>query len=152
MPTKILVGTGLIIIGERDEILLVKDRNEKRGGKGGKWGIVGGMLEDGLTFSDNALKEALEETGYKVEITGLVGIYQHVDDTYNRISIIYKARPIENNECHLVDEISEVRWFKTNEIPYNDLRFPHNEEMINDALAGISDNDTSLNMLKLRYL
>ena len=152
MPTKILVGTGLIIIGERDEILLVKDRNEKRGGKGGKWGIVGGMLEDGLTFSDNALKEALEETGYKVEITGLVGIYQHVDDTYNRISIIYKARPIENNQCHLVDEISEVRWFKTNEIPYNDLRFPHNEEMINDALAGISDNDTSLNMLKLRYL
>lgn len=138
METKISVGTGLIIVRNEAEILLVMDKKSKRGGLAEKWGIVGGMLEEDLTFGENAIKEALEETGYEVRLTGLVGIYQHVDECYNRISIIYRAEPIGKNGDPIADEISDIRWFKFDEIPFEHLRFPHNEQMIRD---GISWND-----------
>ena len=134
VTSKITVGTGLIVTRNNEEILLVMDRRRKLGGRREKWGIIGGVLEENLTFEDNALKEALEETGYKVRLTGVVGIYQHVEEEYNRISIIYKAEPLAKIREPMEDEIEKVQWFRFDEIPFDDLRFAHNEQMIRDAL------------------
>jgi ADP-ribose pyrophosphatase YjhB (NUDIX family) len=152
MTSRISVGTGVVVINHRRELLLVKDRRAKRGGKDGRWGIVGGMLEDDLTFEDNALKEVREETGYTVRINALVGVYQHVDSDFNRISIVYRAEPLEAVGVPDQDEIVEVKWFAFDEIPFVDLRFPHNEQMIRDAYGLNSPAETGLSVLKTSYL
>ncbi len=151
MRPEIMVGTGLILI-QKDEIMLVKEKRGKRGGISGKWGIIGGVLENELSLDDNVLKEALEETGYKVHITDFVGIYQQVCSRYNRISVIYKAIPVSKASAPLPDEIEETRWFKIDEIPYGDLRFAHNERMIRDALShNRKANVHSLDLLRTSY-
>lgn len=131
----ISVGTGLIIWNSNNQILLVKEVKEKRGGKAGLWGIVGGMLEPHLNIKDNAIKEAIEETGYEVEIESTVGVYQHVEVGRNRISFIFNAISIEEKQKFIEDEISEIAWFNPSDIPYSNLRFPHNAQMIKDAIG-----------------
>lgn len=150
--SKITVGTGLIVTRNNEEILLVMDRRRKLGGRREKWGIIGGTLEENLTFEDNARKEALEETGYQVRLTGLVGVYQHVEEEYNRISIIYKAEPLSKVADPLEDEIEKIRWFSFDEIPFQDLRFAHNEQMIRDALEGSPSTITrALQVVRTSY-
>lgn len=144
MDKSIIVGTGVILMDDSGRVLLVKDAKEKRGGGKDKWGIIGGMQEGHLNFEENAIKEALEETGYKVRIEKLVGIYQSVEENYNRISVIFLAFPIENTMSFAKDEITEIRWFDYRDIPWEDLRFGHNKRMIQDAF----ENSYSLDFLK----
>jgi ADP-ribose pyrophosphatase YjhB (NUDIX family) len=137
--SRVAVGTGAVAIRDDRKVLLVMDRAAKAGGRAGRWGIIGGMLEGDLTFEDNVIKETLEETGYEVAVTGLVGVYQHVSEGMNRISVIYLVQPKERVADPQPDEIEAVRWFSVDDIPFDDLRFPHNAEMIRDALRLSSD-------------
>jgi ADP-ribose pyrophosphatase YjhB (NUDIX family) len=139
----ISVGTGLIIWNSDNQILLVKEVKEKRGGKAGLWGIVGGMLEPDLSVTANALKEALEETGYEVTITSTVGVYQHLENDRNRISFIFNANSIGKTQNFLEHEISEIGWFYPEDIPYENLRFSHNAQMIKDAIRNKMDIDNT---------
>jgi ADP-ribose pyrophosphatase YjhB (NUDIX family) len=134
MDKSIIVGTGIILLDENRRVLLVKDAKEKRGGAKDKWGIIiGGMQEAYLNFEDNAVKEALEETGFEIKLEKLVGVYQSVEDEYNRISIIFLATPIGIKSSYEDEEISAIKWFDYGEIPWDDMRFSHNKTMLQDA-------------------
>lgn len=71
------VGDALVVapvagIAARDEagrILL-----QQRAGEG-TWGLPGGWIAPGESAHACAVREALEETGWAVEITGLLGVY-----------------------------------------------------------------------------
>jgi 8-oxo-dGTP pyrophosphatase MutT (NUDIX family) len=77
------LASGVIIKEADGRIWLV----EPKGGFGGyKATFPKGRLEDGLTPAQNAAKEAFEETGMKVEITGLVGDYEKTE-TFTRYYI-----------------------------------------------------------------
>lgn len=41
----------------------------------GTWGLPGGGVDSGETWTQAALRECLEETGWEVELQGLLGIY-----------------------------------------------------------------------------
>lgn len=47
---------------------------QQRAGEG-TWGLPGGWMVPGESASDCAVREALEETGWEVEVTGLLGVY-----------------------------------------------------------------------------
>jgi 8-oxo-dGTP diphosphatase len=46
----------------------------RRAGEG-TWGLPGGGVDPGETWAQAALRECLEETGWEVELRGLLGIY-----------------------------------------------------------------------------
>jgi ADP-ribose pyrophosphatase YjhB (NUDIX family) len=98
-------GTGRILLARRADNDL--------------WTIPGGAMEAGETIAEAARREVEEETGLRVEITGLVGIYsnpRHVveyadGEVRQQFSVCFAARPVagalasssETTESRFVD-------------------------------------------------
>lgn len=66
------VGAGVLIVEPDGRVWLTKPTNEYGGYKNT---FPKGTAESGLTMQQNAIKEAFEETGLKIKITGVLGDY-----------------------------------------------------------------------------
>src|SRR5690348_8198963 len=67
--TNLVPAASVVAVNEVGEILLHKRSDS------GHWSIPGGKQEPGETIKETAVREAREETGYEVEVHGLVGIF-----------------------------------------------------------------------------
>lgn len=85
-----LLGAGIVI--ERDGKILLIDRSDGLG-----YTIPGGIVRHSETVEECVLREAREETGYTVKITGLVGVYSSPrrDPRFRAIAIAYKGCIVE---------------------------------------------------------
>ena len=91
----------------------------------GTWGLVGGWLSPGESVLGCALREMREETGYEVEVTGLLGIYSEPaqmrwtypnGDRAEFINTIFEARILEKiGEPD--GEALEFKFFAAHELP-----------------------------------
>jgi 8-oxo-dGTP pyrophosphatase MutT (NUDIX family) len=84
----------------------------------GYWALPCGAIEMNESVADAAIRETFEETGIRVEVTGLLGVYsdpRHVihftsnDEVRRGFSVVVIARPV-GGEPTLSAESSEVRW------------------------------------------
>ena len=94
-----------------------------------------GHWEEGETFVEAALRETMEETGWKVEITGLVGIYEYKPPEldYAFVRFAYSAKPIEHDPRHVL-EPGIKRWFWMDQ---NELRmeiYRHRSPMVQQCV------------------
>lgn len=92
------------------------------------WGLPGGHVEAGETWSQAAVRECLEETGWLVRIVGIFGVYSnpksqlHIYPNGHRahfMSVVFEAELVEkvgepSNESETVDffDIDELRGSK----------------------------------------
>ena len=126
-------------IVERDgRYLLVRERTRS----GLRFNQPAGHLEPGETLAAAAARETLEESGWRVEPTALVGIYrwQAPDDGATFLRFAYAARPIERASAPVLDEaIVEVHWLGYDEIVARraEHRSPLVLECIDDFRAGL---------------
>jgi len=125
-----------VVVDDAGRILLQRRRDN------GMWALPGGAMNFGESLPDCAVRETLEETGYDVEITGIVGTYtnpRHVfayDDGEVRqeFSICFLARPV-GGHIAVSDESTDVRWFTPAEV--NDLPMvPSIRKRVNDWREG----------------
>ena len=81
-----LLGAGIIL--EQDGKILLIDRSDGLG-----YTIPGGIVRHKETVEQCVLREAFEETGYTVKITGLVGVYSSLkrDPRFRAVAIAYKG-------------------------------------------------------------
>ena len=70
-PPKHIVSAAAIVVNDQNELLLIL--GPRRG-----WEMPGGQVEEGESIRDAAIRETLEESGIRIEITGFCGIYQNV--------------------------------------------------------------------------
>lgn len=97
-----------------------------------------GHLEPGETLFAAAERETLEETGWHVELTGVIGIYQYhskVDGIlYHRVA--FAARPLSQTGRSLDPDISGVKWLTLKEIDGHKQRSPLVLATIRDSIGG----------------
>jgi ADP-ribose pyrophosphatase YjhB (NUDIX family) len=114
---KLVIG----VIPERDgKILLLRRAIEPRYGF---WTFPGGFMEIDETVEQAAEREAEEETGAKVEVRGLVGVYSRPGPHGPGIvSIVYHGQ-VEDEQLEAGREALEARWFEPGDIPWDDLAY-----------------------------
>lgn len=111
---------------ERDgKILLIREKAGKHPDQL-KWNAPGGWLDVGEEPIAGAVREIKEETGYDVEVTGIIGLYSMVredlnglydfEDTPHALKL-YISGEVTGGELSVnPDEIAEVKWFDPEEI------------------------------------
>lgn len=111
-----------VIVERGGEILLIRRLNPPFQGR---WAIPGGFVEYGERVEDAALRELEEETGLRIRITGLLGVYSDPgrDPRGHVVSVCYVAEG-EGDEAGGSDA-AEARFFKPEEIDFDNLAFDH---------------------------
>ncbi|MBW3612939.1 MAG: NUDIX domain-containing protein [Chloroflexi bacterium] len=88
------------------EVLLLRRAVEP--GLGG-WDLPAGYLDPHESFESAARREAREESGLEVELTGLAGVYH--SPAANAVNAVFRARPVDPTaEVRLDFESSEHTW------------------------------------------
>lgn len=128
-------GCTVVVQNERGEVLLTRRADN------GYWCLPGGHVDFGETVRECALREAYEETGLRVELERLTGVYSRpyekkegLPRPSHYVILTFLAHPLDGNEPHLSDETTEVGYFPPDALP-EPLWSWHRERLV-DALSG----------------
>ncbi len=100
-PPKHFVSAATIVINDQKEILLIK--GPMRG-----WEMPGGIVEEGESLKDAAIRETKEESGIEIEVLKFCGIFQNVNKSI--CNTLFLAKPI-GGELTTSPESLEVGFF-----------------------------------------
>lgn len=90
------------------------------------WATTGGGIEDNESPKEAAIREAYEETGFKIKITGHCGVYKIADHK----SYLFKGRVI-SGKFRPEFPRCKGKWFSLNNLPKDIIKFK--ETQIFDA-------------------
>jgi mutator protein MutT len=114
---KVIVG---VIPERRGRILLMRRGIEPRYGA---WTFPGGFMEIDETVEQCAVREAQEEVGIQVRLGEMLALYSRpVPQAPGIVSIVYRGR-VSEGRVSLGREALEARWFRPEEIPWDDLAY-----------------------------
>jgi 8-oxo-dGTP diphosphatase len=108
----------------------------------GCWELPGGRVEVGETAEQAAVRETAEESGVRVVVTGLAGVFTDpglvvrsvTGEVRQQFALVFRARPAGGVPRGDLDETSEAAWVAPAELP--DLRMePPIRLWIEHALA-----------------
>ncbi len=118
-----------VLLARAGRLLLVR---RKYPPYAGLWSMPAGFMEYGESPEQCAAREALEETGLRVRLGGLVGVYSGRDDPRTHaILIVYRGTSFSGRP-RAGDDASEIGWFPLDELPR--LAFRAHRQAIRDLL------------------
>jgi ADP-ribose pyrophosphatase YjhB (NUDIX family) len=122
---KVVVGT---VCRWHDRVLLCRRAIEPRAGL---WVVPAGYLERGESTEDGARREAFEEAGARLDITGLLAVYNVV--RIGQVQLFYGARLLDPDVV-AGPETLELDLFEWSAIPWDELAFPSVRWVLRRAL------------------
>lgn len=123
----IVVGSVII---ERDGCVLLLRR--ARAPRAGTWVFPGGFVELGETVAEAARRECIEETHIEPRMGPLLGVY---DRPGPGVVVVVYGASVTSGSAKPGPEASEVRWFPTDHIPWDELAFDTTEAALRDWVA-----------------
>ena len=117
----IMAGTGVIIVNEKNQVLLGRRTDN------GFWDYPGGSMELGESFEECARREVLEETGltcgkleFLMDVSGEDSFYQYPNgDKVYIAGIVYLCRDFSGELKAQEKEVAEQRFFPIDQLPEN---------------------------------
>jgi 8-oxo-dGTP diphosphatase len=102
----------------------------------GRWGLPGGFCEWKETTEACCARETLEETGLRVKVGELLGVYSkgNRDPRGHNVTVLYRARPV-SGRARGGDDAADARWFTPREIAKVRFAFDH-RAIVMEQLAG----------------
>lgn len=137
-PITPFVGCDVFITNENNQVLLIRRSDNNL------WALPGGCQELGETPAEGAARECLEETGYQVKITTLLGVfsssrYEYVNYPWKEnefTHILFKAE-ISGGSAKASEESIEVEWFASEALPSlsdgHDIRIHYGFKCMKDS-------------------
>ena len=96
------VSVAGIVVDERGRVLVTRRRDN------GHWEAPGGILEPGESFEEGVAREIREETGLRVDVEVLTGVYLNRSDDI--VALVYRCAPVGGVIEGSTDEVIESRW------------------------------------------
>ncbi|GAA1440211.1 NUDIX domain-containing protein [Nocardiopsis tropica] len=136
VPNSLVVAASAAVVDDEGRLLL------QRRVDNGLWAMPGGAMEMTESLPEAAVREVREETGYEVEVIGLVGTYtdaRHIiaysdGEVRRQFNVCFRARVV-SGRLAVSDESHEVRWFGPEEVA--GLEMHHTQRLrVEHALAG----------------
>lgn len=117
-------GTGVdtAVFDDDGRILLIQRADDKR------WATPGGGCDVGESAATTGEREVWEETGYRVQVTQLLGIFdsRHCSARVgHQLYHILVAGKVTGGEATVSHETLDVRWFAPDEIPWDAMSPGH---------------------------
>ena len=131
---RVVVGTIPVF---QNKVLLAKRGIEPQKGK---WNLPAGFLEMDETSEQGAIRETKEETGAEIEDLSVHTIFQ---SDSNHLYILFLAN-LKNNSFNTTPESTEIKFFNTDEIPWNELAFTSNKFAL-ESYFSKKDNTDKIN-------
>jgi ADP-ribose pyrophosphatase YjhB (NUDIX family) len=121
-PTSIVIAASAFVLDDAERLLLIRRVDN------GLHALPGGRHELGETMTQTAVRETEEETGVRIAVTGLIGIYSnpaHViaftdGEVRQEFSICFRARHVDGDP-RPSDETSEAVWIEQDRIANLDV-------------------------------
>ena len=105
------VVAGCVIANDVGQYLLVQEAQPK---VYGLWNMPAGHVDKGESIEHSAVREALEETGYNIELLSKIGVYH--DAVEEPIRHVFSARIIGGQLTPQPGEILDADWFSYSDI------------------------------------
>lgn len=126
------------VLAVRDgRLLLLRRANEPWLGR---WDIPGGFCEPDEHPVTTAVREAREECGLEVEVTGFLGLWldrypnpADADRPVITLNAYYHGTARAEVGPPDADETSELGWFEPDSVPAGEIAFPHHARAVLDA-------------------
>jgi len=117
-----------VVIRYKGGVVLVRRKN---GPFRGKWALPGGFVRYGEKVELAAVREAREETGLRVKLRDLLGVYSDPkrDPRGHIVSVCFLAQRV-SGKMKAASDADEVKIFKR--IPWEELAFDH-ADILKDA-------------------
>ncbi len=121
-----------VLLSQDGHVLLIRrDVDPRRG----FWALPAGFVEVGELPDEAAAREALEETGLHVAIDSLLSIQRMANPDKPGILLTYRGQ-VNGGQLQANDDVSEARWFRAADIPWDELAFETTRNSLQAWLAG----------------
>ncbi len=120
MSSLLLPSVSVLPVGEDGRLLLVRHAGHDDG-----WGVLGGAVDVGESPAEAAVREAREEIGVDVKLVRLMDVLGGPDyevrypngDRVSYVTAVYQARIIHGSPAIADGELSELAWFRREQLP-----------------------------------
>ncbi len=127
---KLLLGcTAFVLDQNRQKVLLIRRIDN------GKWALPGGHWEPGESVVETCEREVWEETGLRVQVKYLIGVYSnphrlliYPDGRFHNIALCFSADVLEG-KLSTSNETTDCGYFSKDEIASMDLLSIHRERI-----------------------
>lgn len=128
----------VIVYAPERGVVLVRRRNPPPG-----WALPGGFIDYGEPAERAAAREAFEETGLKVRLTGLLGVYSDPrrDPRMHTMSVVYTAQAENPDALQGGDDAAEAAFHPLDRLP-EPLAFDH-KRILDDFINHLARYNTA---------
>jgi 8-oxo-dGTP diphosphatase len=117
------VSVAGIVVNDRGQVLVIRRADN------GHWEPPGGVLELDESFEHGVIREVHEETGVRVTVDRLTGVYKNM--ARGVVAIVFRCTPA-SDAAPDSDEATSIRWLDPNAV--TGLMDPAYAVRITDAL------------------